>query len=153
MTIQISAKALILSGNDVLLIKNEDRYGVGTWYCLPGGVQWPGETLVETLQRECREETSLEVIVGPLLWVREFLRDRHQITGPGLLEHKIEVMFKCSVNKDSPKLGTGAPDSSQIGVEWVSLDNISETNVFPKKLQNLRELLEKDFPVYWGDTL
>ena len=45
----------------------------GDWYILPGGGQHLGETLEATLVREVREETGVEVIPGPLLWIRELI--------------------------------------------------------------------------------
>jgi len=64
---------VLRSGDAVLLVKQ--AYG-GHFWTLPGGVVEPGETLVEALVREMREETGLEVRVQGLL----SLRDRSEQT-------------------------------------------------------------------------
>ena len=43
----------------------------------PGGRVEPGETAAEAAGRGVREETGLRVSVGELLWVREYLPERH----------------------------------------------------------------------------
>ncbi|GAJ98969.1 MutT/Nudix family protein [Geomicrobium sp. JCM 19055] len=59
MKIRNSAKAIIIDDNCVLLTKNEDRDGY--FYLFPGGGQEHGETLQQTLIRECREEVGKKV--------------------------------------------------------------------------------------------
>nr|WP_317851925.1 NUDIX domain-containing protein [Planococcus sp. 4-30] len=54
MFIRNSAKAVILKDSKVLLTKNVDDEGF--FYLFPGGGQDHGETLPETVKRECLEE-------------------------------------------------------------------------------------------------
>ena len=49
----------------VLLTRRADN---GSW-CLPGGHMEPGESVAEACQRECREETGLEVRLVRLLGI------------------------------------------------------------------------------------
>jgi len=46
--------------NQILLIKRNTRPFVGYW-ALPGGRMDPGETVQQTIVRECKEETGLDV--------------------------------------------------------------------------------------------
>jgi len=48
--------------NKILLIKRKTRPFVGFW-ALPGGRMDPGETLEQTVVREVKEETGLEVSI------------------------------------------------------------------------------------------
>ena len=62
MGLRNSAFAIILDSNLILLVKARDK---STWQ-LPGGRIEPGETPVEAVAREVKEETGLEARVGRL---------------------------------------------------------------------------------------
>ncbi|MBM3861911.1 MAG: NUDIX domain-containing protein, partial [Verrucomicrobia bacterium] len=68
--IRNSAKAIIIRDGCVLLVRVNDEGG--EWYVLPGGGQRHGESLHETVRRECLEEIGVEVEVGELRLVREY---------------------------------------------------------------------------------
>jgi len=68
---KVRAAALIVRDGRVLL--NRLR-GDDTWM-LPGGTGEFGETAVETLRRELREELGVDAEVGRLLWVVEHFFD------------------------------------------------------------------------------
>jgi 8-oxo-dGTP diphosphatase len=60
---------LLLEDERVLMVRN--RWPEGEVWALPGGFSPPGEALPETVRRELREETGLEVEVGNLAYVVE----------------------------------------------------------------------------------
>jgi 8-oxo-dGTP diphosphatase len=74
--IRNSVKAIIVRDGALLLIRKEDAQG--TYYIFPGGGQEKFETMPETLRRECMEEIGVEVEVGALRCIREYIGRNHQ---------------------------------------------------------------------------
>jgi mutator protein MutT len=64
----VGVGAVIVSDGKVLLVKRGREPLAGQW-SLPGGAVEVGETLEECLVRELREETGLDVEVGPVIEV------------------------------------------------------------------------------------
>ncbi len=68
---------LVEEGN-LLLIQRGRQPGRGLW-AVPGGKIRPGEPMREAARREMREETGLEVDVGEVVWVGEYIEDDHHL--------------------------------------------------------------------------
>ena len=64
----VGVGAVIVKDGKVLLVKRRYEPLAGQW-SLPGGTLELGETLQEGVAREMREETGLEVEVGPVIEV------------------------------------------------------------------------------------
>ena len=64
----VGVGAVIVDDGKVVLVKRRHEPLAGRW-SLPGGTLEVGETLKAAVIREMREETSLDVEVGPLLEV------------------------------------------------------------------------------------
>lgn len=150
--VENSAKAVILHDDRVLLVRYVDtsEFGLGTWYALPGGRQHFGESLEETLVRECKEELGAEVKTGRLLFVREYIHGRHELRDRGRDQHKVEFMFLCTLTSG---LGTGtAADGDQDEVVWTPLADLPALNIYPTGLRDLARLLGEPVTPYWGDA-
>ena len=95
------------------------------YYLLPGGGQEFGETLHDTLQRECSEEVGCEIRIGELLFVREYRGWLHEFATAAQDEHTLEFMFACSVEGNFDHARASQPDKGQIGVEWLALEELA----------------------------
>lgn len=153
MKVENSAKAVIVSNKTILLVKNSDQFNVGEWYCLPGGRQHPGENLLETLERECMEEINVFPTPIKLIAVREYIHKNHELAKFGEESHKIEFMFLCELKEGASVILGKGTDNSQVNLEWVPLEDLPNTNVFPRKLKRLTDFINDTAHVYWGDIL
>ncbi len=145
--IRPSAKAVIVEEGRVLLIRcrkptDDDE----EFWLLPGGGQGYQENLADAVRREVREETGLDVAVGELLWVRDYIGANHELAGLSdklTDEHALELMFRCTVVGGT--LGDGGePDPGQLEVAWVPLADLERLRVFPKALATLIPRLAED---------
>ncbi len=76
--IRIRAAAVIPRDGEILLVCH--RKGDRTYWLLPGGGVEQGESIEACARREVREETGLDITLGPLLFVSETIapdRSRH----------------------------------------------------------------------------
>lgn len=89
----VGVGAVVLYRDCVLLVKRARAPLRGEW-SLPGGVVELGETLEAAVVREMREETGLDVDVGPVIEVL----DRVQRLEDGRVEfHYVIIDYLCSV--------------------------------------------------------
>ncbi|KIL50992.1 NUDIX domain-containing protein [Jeotgalibacillus campisalis] len=150
--IRNSIKAIILSGEHVLLTKNRDPEG--DFYLFPGGGQEHGETFHKTLKRECMEETGLAIEIGDVLFIREYIGQNHEHAAFDSHVHQVEVYFICSLKDNVTKVEPAAPDSNQIGIEWVPLSRLALYRIYPKKLVEkiVSYTQNESLPIYLGDV-
>ena len=148
--IRCSAKAIIIKGNKILMIKNIDPEGY--WYLLPGGGQEHKETLIHALKRECKEEASIDIDVGDLVLIREYIGAHHEFSKWDKDVHQIEFMFICKIiSKKGVKKGK-KPDSYQKDVVWIDIKKLSNYRIYPEILKKIiPQLKSKKFPMYLGD--
>ncbi|MEV3938539.1 NUDIX domain-containing protein [Glycomyces sp. NPDC049804] len=151
---RVSARAVVIDEDGRLLLirhRTEDR----EFHVLPGGRVEAGETAAEAAEREVLEETGLHVTVGDLLWVREFLPDRH-IGNPHhrTRTRQLQLYFSARAITADTQSAT-APDGTQAGVVWHPLTAITDLVVLPLGLRkHLSALGVEEGPgraVYLGD--
>lgn len=145
-----SAKAVIIRDKKLLVIIKRDQEG--SYAVLPGGGQKWGETLPESLIRECLEEIGAEVKVRKLLFIREYRSDRHEFAEISPDVHQVEFYFKCKVSKDYEPSQGHLPDSGQEEVRWVALDELDTVHLYPRTICSiLADLKHSVYPFYLGD--
>lgn len=152
MAIRNSAKAIIIKGDNLLLTKNIDDEGA--FYLFPGGGQEVGETLQDAVVRECIEEVGQQVEVGELLFLREYIGKNHEYAVEDAHVHQIEFYFTCNlVNEFDSEIVPTSPDSHQIGIEWVPIEELTQYRIYPKELRKfiINHYCNEKSPVYLGD--
>lgn len=141
-----SVKAIIIKDNQ-LLVESVD-YGRGRYCKLPGGGHEWGETIKETIIRECKEELNVEVKPLRLVLVRDYIAKNHEQSFDLDCFHLEELMFECEVDDFSTLSNGYEPDSNEQKIKWIKLDDLAASDFYPKaiipylkKLKDIKETI------------
>ena len=129
----VAVGAVILDRDRVLLVQRGQEPLKGEW-SLPGGAVEIGETLEAALAREVREETSLDVVVGPVVEVLDSIR---RDAGGRAEYHYVIVDYACRVREGTPVAATHGTDAAD--VRWVPLDELERFRVTDTALAVIRK--------------
>jgi len=141
----VGVGAVVLDGDRVLLIRRGHEPLKGQW-SIPGGGVEIGETLESAITREVREETGLDIEVGPIVEVL----DRISRDAGGKVEHHfVLVDFVC---RATGGVLVGASDAD--AAEWVPLERLTGYGVAGVTVRVIRKaaargFLEGDRSVVW----
>jgi 8-oxo-dGTP diphosphatase len=115
--------AVLVDHDRLLLVRRGRGPAQGEW-SVPGGKVEVGETLVEAVTRELREETGLEGVCGPLLgWAERIEPEAHYV----VLDFAVTL-----VGDDQATAGDDAAE-----VAWVELSEVAQLRL----VDGLAELL------------
>lgn len=120
----IATKALIFNKGKILLIRESGNYKDGTnagKYDLIGGRLIPGQRFDESLKREVREETGLEITMEKPFHVSEWWP---QVNGEQL--QIVGIFFKCT--SDSDRVVLSEDHDSYLWIEPRQYKEFSMTN-------------------------
>jgi 8-oxo-dGTP diphosphatase len=100
----------------VLLVRRGRPPRAGLW-SLPGGRVERGEALRDAVAREVREETGIEIDVGPLVEVVELIEAAH---------HFVVLDYACTPLGGEIRAGDDAEDAV-----WAALDDLGRFRLTP----------------------
>ena len=110
--------------HDKLLLINHSGITDGNFWSPPGGGLNFGETVHESLKREFREETRIEINIGKLLFVCEFLNSPL---------HAIELFFEVIPQSHNLKKGSDPEPNSPKIIKEVKFLSWEEIKSIPAK--------------------
>ncbi|MFK3983511.1 NUDIX hydrolase [Micromonospora sp. NPDC050397] len=121
-SIVVAVTTFVLDGQDrVLLIQRTDN---GLW-ALPGGAQDVGESIAQTVVRETREETGIDVEVTGMVGI--YTDPNHVIAySDGEVRQQFSICFRARYLAGQP---TESDESSR--VEWIEQHALDELNIHP----------------------
>ena len=148
--IRTAARAVIVRDGALLTVVLRDREG--DFHVLPGGGQQHGETLVDTVRRECLEEVGVDVSVEEMLYIREYVGKNHDFAKRHAHFHQVETVFRCTLRGEPGHARAIARDNRQVGVAWIPLTEAHRFRLFPAVLKTLIQGGEIRAPrLYLGD--
>jgi mutator protein MutT len=116
----VGVGAVVVNDGQALIIKRANDPYKGQW-SIPGGRVELGESLADAVRRELREETGLEVMVGPLIEVF----DRIQLDDDGALRyHFVIIDYLCRAVAGTLLAGDDADEA-----RWVTSDELERYDI------------------------
>lgn len=130
---RVGVAAVVLRDDEVLLVQRGRPPAQGLWG-LPGGALELGETVLDGVRREVREETGLEISVGPLVAVFEPMeRD----AADRLRFHYVVLDYLAT-----PVSGELHAGDDAAAARWVRLDALAELPMLAETRQVIRRAWE-----------
>jgi 8-oxo-dGTP diphosphatase len=127
----VGVGGVVVADGKALLVKRAHDPRKGEW-SLPGGRVELGETLVDATRREIREETGLDVDIGPIVEIFDRIhRDNGRVR-----YHFVIVDFLCTCTGGTLCAGDDADD-----VAWVSESELDTYGVNPHAAAVVRKAL------------
>ncbi len=130
----VAVGAVVVDGRRVLLVKRGQEPLKGQW-SLPGGAVEIGETLQAAVAREVREETGLDVVVGPVVEVLDSIR---RDADARVEYHYVILDYICHVRGDASLAACG---SDAAGLEWVDAGALEAYRMTPAVIAVIRKAL------------
>jgi len=128
---RVAAGTAIFRGERILLLhRSLHASNPGIWD-LPGGQVQVGESLPRAARRETREETGLEVRIGPAFHVEVFT----SISKRGKMRPTVGVFFHCAAPARKP-LRLDSEEHSEFA--WVSRTDLDDYPTVPALSRTIR---------------
>jgi ADP-ribose pyrophosphatase YjhB (NUDIX family) len=131
----VGVAVIVLKDNELLLVKRNSSYR-GMW-CIPCGHVEYDEDVRGAAMRELKEETGLDVKIGPVFTVHSNFHDLDNQT--------VGIWFMAASFSGNITAGSDAGD-----VKFFSLDNLPQKMAFPTDILVCEKLKQQLFQKYKG---
>jgi 8-oxo-dGTP diphosphatase len=125
----VGVGGVVVRDGKALLVKRGHEPRKGEW-SLPGGRVELGESLEDAARREIKEETGLDVEIGPLVEVFDRV---HRLDGR-IRYHFVIVDYLCVAPEGDARAGDDADD-----VVWATADELEHYRVNPHAAAVIRK--------------
>lgn len=132
-TPRVRVAAIIVQDGALLMVRHVK--GEETYWLLPGGGVDYGESLVEALERELREEASVEIRAGDLVLANDSI-------APDFSRHTVNLYFDAKIVSGTIARGI---DERVVEVRFIPLDELTSIRVFPDVREPLLKAMAQGF--------
>ncbi len=133
----VGVGAVIVRDGTALIVKRAHEPRKGEW-SLPGGHLDLGESLEDAVRREVKEETGLDVTLGPVI---ETFDRVHRDADGRVRYHFVIIDYVCWSGEGEAVAGSDAE-----AVAWVTADEIDRYGINPHAAEVLRRGLTLSRP-------
>ena len=123
---RISAAAIIIQNNKILLVRYRDSSG-GSFLVGPGGGTLSHEGINQTVIREVQEETGLTINPLKILIVEDLL---------SLQSRMVKIWFLCEIIGGELNYTQGAKEEGIIEVGWYRKEQLKKETVYPSPVMS-----------------
>ena len=124
---------VLIRGEKIFLQRERD----GSEYAIPGGHVKIGETAQQSLIREYREETDVDIVCDRLIWVEEsFWKWGGKNTSTIVFYYLISLTDDALIPDDYFE---SQKDNSEVVLEWIYLHDLKNLTVYPRFLAEKAE--------------
>jgi len=129
---RVRAAVILVQDGKILLVKHVDPSTGDTWWIPPGGGLLPQDrSIVDCAVREVFEETGLDVAVGKLIYLREFVEEPPAV-------HHVELFFLAKEFAGQLTMehikGKGPDEDFIRGLGWLGREEMQGRTVYPEHL-------------------
>lgn len=125
---RVAAYAVIVRDGDVLLSRLAPSISSEELWTLPGGGIEFGEHPDDAVVREVHEETGLDCILGPPLWIGSAHRVVDRESEPTDM-HSVRIVYDAWVAADAPEPQVVEVDGSTIDARWLPVSEVESGQV------------------------
>ncbi|MCP4727117.1 MAG: NUDIX domain-containing protein [bacterium] len=130
---EVTVGALIFNKEKELLLVKTDKWS--GQYCIPGGHIELGETIIDAVRREIKEETNLDIKDIEFHMIEECIFSENFFNPD---KHFIFLDYTCTAVTTDVILNEEAQE-----YEWVDLKDIDKFNIEKLTLKSIHEYIKK----------
>ena len=121
---------VLIRNNKILVQRDKD----GSEYALPGGHVKIGESSIDSLIREYREETGADILCERLIWTEECFWEWNKKSA-----NTIAFYYLIALRNDTDIPDNGEfisqKDNSNVVLGWLPLDELKSLTIYPSFLK------------------
>jgi 8-oxo-dGTP diphosphatase len=133
---RISAGAIIIHNNKILLARYNNSSGK-TYLVCPGGGVNNEEGLSQAVVREVKEETGIEIVPDKIVCVEDLYSRKYRM---------VKIWFLCRMVGGQLERTQGAIAETIIEAKWYAKEDLKNEVVYP------RIIMESDWDLFFKDS-